>query len=72
MEPPREGRTKVYITDPCHMTKMATMLIYGKNLLQNQKSYDNEIWHVASGAQALQNLNDDPGVDLDLFYGKVN
>ena len=41
--------TKVYIIDgPGHMTKMATMPIYGKKplknfLLQNQKSDDFEI-----------------------------
>ena len=37
------------------MTKMAAMPIYGKNiknlLLQFQKSYDLETWHVASGTQ---------------------
>ena len=59
-----------------HMTKMAAMPIYGKNLknllLQNQKSYDLETWHVASGTQALQSLYKWlPWVDLDLFYGKV-
>ena len=57
------------------MTKMAAMPIYGKNfknLLQNQKSYDLETWHVALGTQALQSLYKWwPWVDLDLFYGKV-
>ena len=47
VEPPWEGGTKVYINGPGHMTKMAAMPIYGKNLktlknLQNQKSYDLE------------------------------
>ena len=60
LEPPWEGGTKVYINGPGHMTKMADMPIYGKNLknllLQNQKSYDLETWHVASGTQALQSL----------------
>ena len=60
VEPPWEGGTNVCTNDPGHMTKMAAMPIYGKNLknllLQNQKSYDLEIWHVASGTQALQNL----------------
>ena len=32
VEPPWEGRTKVYINGPGHMTKMAAMPIYGKNL----------------------------------------
>ena len=42
VEPPWEGGTKVYINGPGHMTKMAAMPIYSKNLknllLQNQKS----------------------------------
>ena len=54
------GGTKVYINGPGHMTKMAAMPIYGKNLknilLQKQKSYDLETWHVALEAQALQSL----------------
>ena len=37
-----------------HMTKMATMPIYGKNLknllLRNQKVDDRETWYAASGA----------------------
>ena len=32
VEPPWEGGTKVCINDPGHMTKMAAMTIYGKNL----------------------------------------
>ena len=60
MEPPLEGGTKVYINGQGHMTKMAAMHIYGKNLknllLQNRKSYDLETWHVALGTQALQSL----------------
>ena len=32
MEPPGEEGTKVYINGPGHMTKMAAMHIYGKNL----------------------------------------
>ena len=50
----------VYINGPGHMTKVAAMPIYGKNLkkylLQNLKSYDLETWHVALGTQALQSL----------------
>ena len=54
---PWQGGKKVYINGPGHMTKMAAMPIYGKNLkslLQNEKSNDLETWHVASGTQALQ------------------
>ena len=32
VEPPWEGGTKVYINRPGHMTKMADMPMYGKNL----------------------------------------
>ena len=60
VEPLWERGTKVYINGLGHMTKMAAMLIYGKNLknllLQNHKFYDLETWHVASGTQALQRL----------------
>ena len=60
VEPSWEGRTKVYINGPGHMTKMAAMPIYGKTLknllLQNHKSYDLETWHVALGTQALLSL----------------
>ena len=60
VEPPWEGGTKVYINGPGHMTKMAAWPIYGKTLknllLQNQKSYDLETWHIASGTLALQSL----------------
>ena len=32
VEPPREGGKKVYLNGPGHMTRMAAMPIYGKNL----------------------------------------
>ena len=32
VEPPWDGGTKVYINSQGHMTKMAAMTIYGKNL----------------------------------------
>ena len=57
VEPPWVGGTRNLYNCPGHKTKMAAMPIYGKNLknlLQNQKSYDLETWHVASGTtQAL-------------------
>ena len=39
MEPLQDGGTKVYIFGPGHMTKMGTMLIYGKSL---KKSFSPE------------------------------
>ena len=51
---------KVYINGNGHMTKMAAMAIKAKMfqnlLLQNQKAYDFETWHEASGNGALQSL----------------
>ena len=42
-----------------------------KSLLQNQKSYDLETWHVTLGTQALQSLCKWwRWVDLDLFYAR--
>ena len=50
---------KVYINGQGHMTKMAAMAINSKKplknfLLQNQKAYDFETSHEASGNGALQ------------------
>ena len=42
-------------------------------LLQNQKSYDLETWHVALGTQALQSfINDDPGLTLTYLTAGSN
>ena len=55
-----DKRTKVYSNGPGHMTKMATMPIYGKNLnnllLWNRKADDLETWYTASGSRVLPNL----------------
>ena len=55
-----EGGTKVCINGPGHMTKMAAMPIYGKNLknllLQNRQANFHEIWYVASGTPARHSL----------------
>ena len=51
---------KVYINGPGHMTKMAAMPIYSKNLKQysspEPEVYDLETWHVASMTQALKGI----------------
>ena len=52
---------KICINGQDHMTKMAAMAINSKNLLknlilQNQKAYDFETWHEASGNEALLSL----------------
>ena len=55
-----DGGTKVCSNGPGHMTKMAAMPIYGKNLkkflLRNQKADDLETWYALSGAQVLPSL----------------
>ena len=59
-----------------HMTKMATMPIYGKKLKKSsnleQKADDLETWYASSGARVLASL---PKwwrwVDHDAVYGKV-
>ena len=61
---------KVYINGQGHMTKMAAMAIktFKNFLLQNQKAYDFETWHEASGNGALQiYINHDPGMTLTYF-----
>ena len=76
MEPPWDGGTKVYWNGRGHMTNMATMPIYGKNIRKStsreSKADDQESCYVASGARVLPSLFKWwPWVDLDLFYGKV-
>ena len=45
---------------PGHLTNMADIPIYGKNLknllLRNQKANDLETWYATSGAQVLASL----------------
>ena len=51
------GGMKVCSNGPGHMTKMATMPIYGKNplksLFQNQKADELGTWYVALGMWSL-------------------
>ena len=59
VESPWDEQIKVCSNGPGHMTKMAAMSIYGKNLknlLWNQKGDDLETWSVASGARVLPSL----------------
>ena len=59
VEPPWEGGTKVCINGRGHMTKMAAIPIYGKNLknlLQNRMADFHETWYVASGTPAHHSL----------------
>ena len=44
VEFPWEGGTKVYINGPGHMTKMAAMPIYGKNLKKSSSPEPEVLW----------------------------
>ena len=44
VEPPWEGGTEVYINGPGHMTKMAAMPIYGKNLKKSSFLEPEVLW----------------------------
>ena len=71
---------KIYINELGHMTNMAAMPIYGKNLknllLQNQWTDDLEIWCVALCTQVLPRLfkcsNNHPGLTLTYFMPRSN
>ena len=60
MEPPWDGGTKISSNSPDHMTKVAAMPIYGKNLknllLRNPVANDLETWYAASGARVLPSM----------------
>ena len=57
VDPPRDGGTKVCSTDPGHMSKVADMPIYGKNLLLLSRITDIfETWYNASGTRVLPNV----------------
>ena len=51
---------KIYKPDPGHMTKMATMPIYGKNPLKSSSPEPvadfHETWYVVSGTPAHHRL----------------
>ena len=77
VEPSWHGRMKVSTNGLCHMTKMAAMTIYDRNLenllLWNKKADDLECWFVALGARVLPSLfNDDPGLTLTYFMEMSN
>ena len=67
---------KIYTNELGHMSNMAAMPKYNKNLknllLQNQLTNDLETWYVALSMQVLPRLFKLwPWVDLDLFHTKV-
>ena len=78
VEPPWDGGTKVCPNRPGHMTKMATMHIYGKNLEKNFFSRTKRPMTLKLGIQHrvleyYQVLsNDDPGLTLSYFTARSN
>ena len=60
MDPPWDGEKKAYLNGPGHLTKMAAMPIYGKNiknfLLLNQKADYLESLYAALGTRVLPKL----------------
>ena len=74
--PPWDWGTKVCSNSPGHMTNMAVMPIYGKNLLQpsslESKADGLESSYAALGIRVLPNVFKRwPCVDLDLYYDNV-
>ena len=75
MESPWNWGTKVCSKGPGHMTKMAALPIYGKNiknlLLRNQKADELGMQHrVLEYCQVCS--NDDPGLSLSYFTTRSN
>ena len=71
-----EPGTKVYINDPCHMTKMAAMPIYGKNpsKIFFSRTRSPMILKLGMQHQGLKlykvYINGDPGLTLTYFTAR--
>ena len=69
------GGAKVCSNGPGHMTKMAAMPIYGKNLKKISRTKKLMTSKVGMQHRVLKYYqvcsNDDPELTLNLFYGKV-
>ena len=73
MQLPGRGGKKVYIFGPGHMTKMATMPMYGKNLKKSSFSDCLKTWFVAFGELFFKDyINNDPGLNLTYFMARPN
>ena len=76
VEPPRDEGTKANSNGTGHMTKMATMPIYGKNLW-GYFSLESKGWWLWNLVYSIEYSSTTrsfkwcPWVDLNLFYGKV-
>ena len=73
VEPAWEGRNKVYIDCPGHMTKMAATPIYGKNLQKNFFYRTNSPMIMKLGMEHYKQklytfyINNDPELTLTYF-----
>ena len=47
---------KIYLYDAGHITRMAYVSIYGKNLLKNQMADFDETWYVALGTTSYHRV----------------
>ena len=78
VEPPWEGGTKVCINGPGHMTKMAAMPIYGKNLKKSSppervgRFPPNLVCSIGGLLPIIVCINDDLGVTLTYFTARSN
>ena len=79
VEPPWDGGTKVCSNGPGHMTKMAALPIYGKNIkgnfLWNRNADDLETWYTALSTLLEYYYvcsNDAPGLTLNYFTTRSN
>ena len=76
MQTPWDGGTKVCSNGPCHMTKMAAMPIYGKNLKKNNSSPEPMTLKLGLQHRVLEYYqvcsNDDPGLTLTYFTTMSN
>ena len=75
MEPPWDVGIKKCGNIPCHMTKMTSRPIYGKNLQKSPslepRADDLETWYTASGTQVLPSSYDDTGLTFTyLWHGQ--
>ena len=78
MEPPWDGGTKVCSKNPGHMTKMATMPIYGKNVKKSSSPDPKGSMTLKLGMQHQVHKyyqvcsNDDTGLTLTYFTARSN
>ena len=80
VEPPWDGGTKIWSNGLYHMTKLATMPIYGKNLNKSSSLEPKGRWpwklvcsirHLSTGYYQVRS-NDVPGMTLTCFMPRSN